>query len=48
MDKEIMKKMTNKGFESLTIEELNYIVETTGFRFNINDGKVTRMVHERR
>lgn len=46
MDKEIMKKITTKGYESLTIEELTYIVETTRIRFDVNGGKVRRMVYD--
>lgn len=42
-----MKKLTREGYESLTIEELKFIVETTGIRFDINDGKVARMKYER-
>ena len=48
MDKEIMKKMTRDGYESLTIEEVIYIVENTGIRFDINNGKVNRMVYDRK
>ena len=45
-DKEIMKKMGN-NFEELTIEDIEYIVETTGIRFLINDGKVSKVVYNR-
>ena len=48
MDNGILKKMTNEGYESLTIEDLEFIVENTGIRFDINDGKVARMKYERR
>ena len=48
MSKEILKKMTYEGYESLTIEDLLHIVETTGIRFDINDGKVKRMRYERK
>lgn len=47
MGKDILKKITNEGYESLTIEELNFIVDMTGIRFDVNDGKVIRMRYER-
>ena len=46
MDKEIMRKLST-SYDSLTIAELEHIVETTGIRFDINDGKVKRMRYER-